>query len=204
MFRKVISIIVILTFLSGVFGCASIPQEHKGAATGAGIGAATGVVAGALLASSGAKTEMAILGGLIGALAGGLIGHYGYDKKKSKEETAQKYKYNPSKGMMVRIEDASVHPVSAKPGEKIELRMTYAVLGAPAGAEMQITETREIRYKDEVYGKPEISMFREDGTYYSSIPITLPSDAKRGTYKVIMTVKSPNATDSKETTFSVR
>ncbi|MBM4145757.1 MAG: hypothetical protein FJ240_05700 [Nitrospira sp.] len=204
MFRKIISIIVILTFLSGVFGCASIPQEHKGAATGAGIGAATGVVAGALLGASGAKTEMAILGGLIGALAGGLIGHYGYDKKKSKEETAQKYKYNPSKGMMVKIEDASVHPVSAKPGDKIELRITYAVLGAPAGAELQITETREIRFKDELYGKPEVTIFREDGTYSSNIPITLPSDAKRGTYKVIMTVKAPNARDSKETTFSVR
>ncbi|MFZ3138346.1 MAG: hypothetical protein WA126_13265 [Thermodesulfovibrionales bacterium] len=204
MLRKIISIIVILTFLTGVFGCASIPQEYKGTATGAGIGAATGVVAGALLGASGAKTEMAILGGLLGALAGGLIGHYGYDKKKSKEETAQKYKYNPSKGMMVRIEDTSVHPVSAKPGEKIEIRMTYAVLGAPDGAELQITETREIRFKDELYGKPEVKMFREDGTYSSSIPITLPSDAKRGTYKVIMTVKSPNASDSKETTFSVR
>ena len=204
MFRKIISIIVIMTFLTGVFGCASIPQEHKGAATGAGIGAATGVVAGALLASSGAKTGMVILGGLIGALAGGLIGHYGYDKKKSKEQTTEKYNYNPSKGMMVRIEDASVYPVSAKPGDKIELRMTYAVLGAPDGAELQITENREISFKDELYGNPEVKMFREDGTYSSSIPITLPSDAKRGKYKVIMTVKAPNASDSKETTFSVR
>ena len=204
MYKKIISVIVILTFFAGVSGCTTFGEEHKGATTGAGIGAATGAVAGALLGSKGAKTEMAILGGLAGALAGGLIGHYGYDKKKSKEETAQKYKYNPSKGMMVRIEDASVHPVSAKPGDKIELRMTYAVLGAPDGAELQITETREIRFKDELYGKPEITMFREDGTYSSSIPITLPSDAKRGTYRVIMTVKSPNASDSKETTFSVR
>ena len=89
MFKKFISIIAILTFLTGVFGCASLTEEHKGAATGAGIGAATGAVAGSLLGSKGSKTEMAILGGLVGALAGGLIGHYAYDKKRTKDETAQ-------------------------------------------------------------------------------------------------------------------
>ncbi|HYA12381.1 MAG TPA: hypothetical protein VEF37_05365, partial [Thermodesulfovibrionales bacterium] len=70
---KVISVIVILSFLFTLFGCASIPEEHKGAATGAAVGGATGAVAGALLGGKGAKTETAILGGLAGALVGGLI-----------------------------------------------------------------------------------------------------------------------------------
>ena len=90
MFRKMVSVIVVLTFFAGLVGCTTFGEEHKGATTGAGIGAATGAVAGALLGSKGAKTEMAILGGLAGALAGGLIGHYAYDQKRTKEETAQK------------------------------------------------------------------------------------------------------------------
>lgn len=49
MYRKIISIIDILTFFAGVLGCATFGEEHKGATTGAGIGAVTGVAAGALL-----------------------------------------------------------------------------------------------------------------------------------------------------------
>ena len=86
MCKKMISVIVILTFFAGVSGCATFGEEHKGATTGAGIGAATGAVAGALLGSKGAKTEMALLGGLAGALAGGLIGHYAYDQKRTTEK----------------------------------------------------------------------------------------------------------------------
>jgi surface antigen len=204
MFRKIVSITVIITLLMGILGCASIPEEHKGAATGAGIGAATGAVAGALLGSSGAKTEMALLGGFLGALAGGLIGHYGYDQKKSKEETAKKYNYKTSKGVMVRVENADVVPANAKPGETVDIKMTYAVLGAEPSKELHITETREIKYKGEIFSKPKIQVTRTDGTYTSSVPITLPSDAKMGKYSVIVSVKTHGVSDAKETSFSVK
>ncbi len=203
MYRKIISVAVILTFLTGIFGCASIPEEHKGAATGAGIGAATGAIAGALLGSKGAKTEMAVVGGLLGALAGGAIGHYAYDQKRTKEETAQKYNYKPSEGTLIRIEDVSVSPSLAKPGDKVDMKMTYAVLGVAANKELEISEIREIRYQGELYGKPEIKVSRNDGTYSSSIPLTLPKDAKKGKYSVTMTVKGVSASDSKEVSFQV-
>ena len=203
MYRKIISVAVILTFLTGIFGCASVPEEHKGAATGAGIGAATGAIAGALLGSKGAKTEMAVVGGLLGALAGGAIGHYAYDQKRTKEETAQKYNYKPSEGTLIRIEDVSVSPSVAKPGDRVDMKMTYAVLGVAAGKELEISEIREIRYQGELYGKPEIQVSRNDGTYSSSIPLTLPKDAKKGKYSVTMTVKGPSASDSKEVSFQV-
>lgn len=204
MYRKIISIIAILTFLTGVFGCASLTEEHKGAATGAGIGAATGAVAGALLGSSGSKTEMAILGGLAGALAGGLIGHYAYDQKRTKDETVQKYNYNSSQGPLLRIEDVSVVPATVSPGDTIELKMTYALLGVGYGKEADISEIREIRYEGEIYGKPQINVSRADGTYSTSIPITLPYDAKKGKYNVITTVQSSYASDSKEVSFQIR
>jgi len=204
MYQKIISIIAILTFLTGVFGCASLPEEHKGAATGAGVGAATGAVAGALLGSKGSKTEMAILGGLAGALAGGLIGHYAYDQKRTKDETAQKYNYSSSQGKLIRIEDVSVVPATVSPGEAIELKMTYALLGVGSGKEVDISEIREIRYEGEIYGKPQINVSRADGTYSTSIPITLPYNAKKGKYNVITTVQSSYASDSKEVSFQIR
>jgi len=203
MVQKIVSLIVILTFLTGVFGCTTFGEEHKGAATGAGIGAATGAVAGALLGSKGAKTEMAILGGLAGALAGGLIGHYAYDQKRTQDETAKKYNYNSAHGPLLRIEDVSVVPVTVKPGDTVEMKMTYALLGAGSGKEAAITETREIRYKGEMYGKPQVNVSRADGTYVTSIPITLPHDAEKGKYSVISTVQSPYASDSKEVSFQV-
>ncbi len=204
MYRKIISIIAILTFLAGFFGCASLTEEHKGAATGAGVGAATGAVAGALLGSKGSKTEMAILGGLAGALAGGLIGHYAYDQKRTRDETAQKYNYEPSQGKLLRIEDVSVVPAAARPGDTIEMRMTYALLGVGSGKEADISEIREIRYAGEMYGRPQINVSRADGTYSTSIPITLPYDAKKGKYNVITTVQSSYASDSKEVSFQIR
>lgn len=203
MYRRTVSVVIILTFLVGSFGCASIPQEHKGAATGAGVGAATGAIAGALLGSKGAKTEMAVVGGLLGALAGGAIGHYAYDKKQTREETAQKYNFKASDGTLVRLENVSVVPSEAKPGDRVEMRMTYAVLGVPSGKEIELSEIREIRYQGELYGKPEVTVSRDDGTFSSSVPLVLPSDAKKGKYIVTMTVKGASVSDSKEAFFRI-
>jgi hypothetical protein len=95
-------------------------------------------------------------------------------------------------------------PNTAKTGEKIDFRMTYAVLGAKEGSELRVTETREINYKGELFAKPKMYVEREDGTYSSSIPITIPSDAKKGKYTVRFTVSSQNASDSKEMSFTVK
>ncbi len=202
MYKKIVSIVVILAFMSGILGCTTFGEENKGAATGAGGGAIVGATAGALLGGRGAKTEMAIVGGLIGALAGGLIGHYAYDQKRTEAETAKAYNYNSSQGTVLRIESASVYPKTARAGEKVDIRMSYALLGAgPSGTE--VSEIREIRYNGQLFGKPQVNVTREDGTYSSTIPITLPSDAEKGKYSVIMTVHAANVSDSKEAVFYV-
>jgi len=197
---KTIAVLVVFMMLIG--SCASIPQEHRGAATGAGVGAAAGATAGALLGSKGAKTEMAIVGGLLGALAGGAIGHYAYDKKRSEEDTYAKYNYEPKSGTMVRIEEAGAVPATVRPGETVDLQMTYALLGA--GGETTVTETREILYEGELFGKPQINVKRNDGTYSSKVPITLPGNAKRGKYSVVFSAQTANASDSRGTSFYVQ
>ncbi|HKZ56535.1 MAG TPA: hypothetical protein VJ024_02415 [Thermodesulfovibrionales bacterium] len=201
---KIISIVSILSFIFGILGCATVPEEHKGAATGAAVGGATGAIAGGLLAHRGAKTETAILGGLAGALVGGLIGHYAYDAKKSREETAQKYNYQSSMGTMIRIEDVSLTPSTVKPGGKVDLQVTYAVLGASPDSEINITEVREIKQAGELVGKPEVNIIRGGGTYSSTVPLFLPANAKTGTYSVITTVQSQTAKDSREMFFTVK
>jgi len=133
-------------------------NEHKGAATGAGVGAATGAAAGAVLGKKGSKTEAAIIGGLVGALVGGVIGHYAYDKKRTRQETAQKYDYQSSEGTRVRIEDVSAVPATVKPGDKVELGATYALLSPSADADIKITEIREIRHEGELVGRPEVTV----------------------------------------------
>ncbi len=193
-----------LLFISGPLGCATVPEEHKGAATGAAIGAATGAAAGAILGKEGSRTGAAILGGLAGALIGGTIGHYAYDTKRTREETVQTYNYQPSMGTIVRIEDVSIVPGTVRPGDRVELKLTYAVLGAAPDSEISITEMNEIRHEGTLVGKPEVNVTRRGGTYTSTIPVFLPSNAKKGLYNVVMTVQSQTARDSRETSFYVQ
>ncbi len=200
---KLIAMLTLLTFLIGPMGCATVPEEHKGAATGAGIGAATGAVAGALLGSKGAKTEMAILGGLLGALAGGAIGHYAYDTKRSSQDTEKKYNYQPSQGIVIKVESASVEPSSISPGKQVDIVATYAVMTPTSGAEVSITEIREIWLGNELVGKPEVTVTRQGGTFTSKVPMVLPADARRGTYKVSITIRSGTIKETKETAFVV-
>ncbi len=82
--------------------------------------------------------------------------------------------------------------------------MTYAVLNPSQKAQTQITETREIIHNGELVGKPEITVIRTDGTYRSSIPLRLPSNAPRGEYRVRTTVQSANAKDTREMYFQVQ
>lgn len=196
--RKVIAVIMALAFIAAI-SCASIPEEHKGAATGAGVGAAGGAVTGAVL-GHGSGTSI-VLGTLVGGLLGGAIGHYGYDQRRTQQETASAYNYNPSEGNMVKIENATAAPQSINPGGTVNLGMTYAVL-SPQG-QQNVTETREIKFGNDVVGKPQVTVQRAGGTYTSNVPLTLPQNAQKGTYTVTTTVQAGNSTDTKQTTFNV-
>ena len=155
----------------------TVPEEHKGAATGAGVGAAAGAVLGAVL---GKDASSAVIGGLIGALVGDAIGHYYCDQKRTGTDTAKKYNDDPSKGPMLKIEDVSVSPQTVSPGGTVDLRMTYAVLTPSADTKLELTEKREIRHDGTPVGNPEVRVTRAAGTYAASIPLTLPADAKKG------------------------
>ena len=201
---RIAAIITLATFGLGATGCVTVSEEHQGAAKGAGIGAATGAVAGAVLAGSGSRTKGAIIGGLAGALLGGIIGNYVVDKKKTAEETANKYAYQPSSGTMVRIENAKVTPAVLNPGDTATLEATYAVMAPSNDSQVAITESREVTLNGELVGNPEVNVTHNAGTYQTSIPLILPADAKRGTYRVITTIKTAAGKDSRESSFTVQ
>ncbi len=201
---RIVSFLTLVIFILGISGCASIPEEHQGAAKGAGIGAVAGAIGGAMIAGEGSRTKGAIIGGLAGALIGGAIGNYTIDKKKTAEETSNKYNYQPSSGIIVRIEGASANPTNIKPGEKVNLDVTYALLSPSSDSPVNITESREVRLNNELVGNPEVNVSHTAGTYTSSIPLFLPADAKKGAYKVISTIKTDSSRDSRETSFEVQ
>jgi len=195
--------LILIGVLTSV-GCQSlpsVPEEHEGAAKGAGVGAAAGTVAGAVF---GGNVRSAVIGGLVGALLGGAVGHYAYDRKEAREETAQAYAYNESQGAVLCIEEASVSPQTAAPGDVVQVAMTYAVLNPSPGATTSLTEIREITYKGEVVGRPEVRVAHTDGTYTSTIPIRLPQEAKKGRYTVRAIVQTDTQKDTREFGFSVK
>jgi hypothetical protein len=202
--KKYVAIVTVVAFILVSAGCASIPEEHKGAGKGAGIGAATGALAGAVLAGEGSRMQGVILGGLVGALIGGVIGDYTIDQKKSAAETTSSYNYQPSMGTMIRIEASSADPSTVSPGGKVDLLTTYAVMAPDSTTSVAVTESHEIRHNNELVGKPTLNVSHTAGTYSSSIPLFLPANAKAGTYQVITTISTGAGSDSREASFIVQ
>ncbi len=196
--KKVSTGLVLLLLFSAA--CSSIMEEHRGAAVGAGAGAATGAIVGGV---AGRNVTGVVLGSLIGGLVGGALGHYAYDMPRQREDTARVYQYNPSQGPVLTIENAAASPQAVRPGDLVDLKMTYAVLNPARNAETRITEIREITLNGELVGKPEITVTRPDGTFNSSVPLRLPATASKGVYRVRTSVQSANARDTREMRFTV-
>jgi hypothetical protein len=49
-----------------------------------------------------------------------------------------------------------------------------------------------------------VKVSRKGGTYTSSIPLTLPSSAKKGLYVVVSTIQSEKLSDTIQTAFTVK
>nr|MBP7324037.1 hypothetical protein [Deltaproteobacteria bacterium] len=124
-------------------------------------------------------------------------------QKGTRDETAQIYGYEPTTGVMVRIEQAFTQPTAVKPGNEVRLGVTYALLAPDPKAQISVTEVREILYQNELVGKPQTTVSHVGGTYSTSVSLYLLATAEKGTYRVITTIMTAGAQDSKEVTFQV-
>ncbi len=70
-------------------------------------------------------------------------------------------------------------------------------------AQIDLIEKREITHAGQIIGNPEVAVSRPGGTYTSTVPLSLPSDAKMGTYRVRTTIQATTSSDTCESTFYV-
>lgn len=176
--------------------CATM-EERPGATTGAVVGAGAGAVIGGMTKG----TQGAVIGAIIGGIVGGAVGHYAYDTKRTQAQTNNTYNYRDT-ASSARIESVGVEPKRVRPGAKLDTKLTYAVLTQSAGA-VNVREVREIWRGETVIANPEITNDRRGGTYESNLPVFLPNDLAKGTYKVRYTVQTDFSKDTRETTFVV-
>lgn len=198
--KKFVPFILLFSLIS-LLSCETV-EKHKGATTGAAIGAGTGALIGAVLSPEGKQKEGALIGGLFGALVGGAIGHYAYDMKRNQKETNSLYQFRET-SPQVRIEEASITPKVAKQGERVTTRFSYALL-TTSETPVRVREKREIYFMDQLWGNPEVVIERQGGTYVSELPIILPKNVRKGTYRVKFIVQTENSSDTREETFTVQ
>lgn len=204
--RKLATLLVTLVAFAAVLpGCATTDSTlagHQGAAVGAGAGAVGGAVLGGLVGGK----QGAVAGGLLGALAGGLIGNYYDQKEKTLAETRQAHAdYTPAKGTRLRIEKVKVGPTPIRPGGTVNIDVTYAVLTPSDGVQVPVRETREILFGGSKVGEATLAIEREGGTWRSVVPVTIPADAKPGSYRVLASVEyGGGGKDLKEASFRVQ
>jgi hypothetical protein len=172
------------------------------------IGAAgLGAIAGALIGGDWKSAG-------IGAAAGGAIGFayaWGkclslYSTLKSQPvagyaETAQRTKYNPSQGDVVKIEGFNINPKSVSQGSAANLNGSYYVM-APGGAkEMKVTETRTVKYFDPKknefvdLGSVDQEITAAPGSRKADGKFDIPKDVPEGRYKIAFKVSSAGKED---------
>lgn len=175
-------------------GCGGTTERHKGAI----IGGAAGAGAGAVIAGVAGGNEL--VGALLGGLAGALLGDYIQKQEATREVTLNKYG-NPS-GTFIKLEEVQVIPSTARPGDRVNLQMRYAVLGS--NPPTVVTEEWRVSQGNENIGNTSIQVQRPDGTYVTTVPITLPPNARPGTYTLQARVSANGVVDTETTRLQVR
>ncbi len=201
---RFLSLFAAIIIFAAAAGCAT-EREAQYTSTGAGIGAITGAMIGAALGSlSGHAGQGAVVGSIFGGLAGASIGNNEYHQQRTEEAAAEYYGYNREHEVrdLLRIEDVSVNPPQANPGDEVALSATFTIL-APSGRPQMVHEVREVRHNGKLIGRPQFTSRREGGTWASSMPLKLPLDAEPGTYTVTTIIETDNAGDTRDTDFRV-
>jgi outer membrane lipoprotein SlyB len=184
-----------VALVAGASGCETTGES-------AGLGALIGAGAGAVIGGAAGGGDGALIGAAVGAAAGAATGAIVHDVRRSRaervvapEQTAATYNYQPSAGQSMVFEDASVRPAIARRGEFVEVRMQYALLGAPNGA--SITERRVLLSNNEIFSQISAEEHtRNDGTWVSTQEFRVGENWQPGEYVIEQTVSTSRLTVS--------
>ena len=211
MVRKSLVAGLICIFIGSLAGCATNGTYDPARSAGAGAlgGAATGAAIGSIV---GAGTGSAATGAWVGAAAGGVagaVGGYLYaqhrnSQTRSSQAAAQTYNYTPGQGNVVSIDRVDVNPSTVRPGQQVQLGMTYTIL-TPNNQPAAVTLVREVRFGGSPVGQPyQTTVNNANGTYTDQVAYSLPGNATRGTYTVTSRINSSYGSAQREGSFTVR
>jgi outer membrane lipoprotein SlyB len=200
--RMIARLVLVVGGMALLTGCEALERTIKDnprTAAGAGVGGAGGALIGGL-ASGGTG---AVVGGLAGVLTGGVIGHLLDRQERTRAATAETMAYAEEKGNVVRIEEVSLNPQAIRPGETVNVNVQYAIITRGGIEPTHVREIRHIYHQGELVGNPVVKVERPDGTYWSTLPVTLPRTATPGRYDVVVGVEMNGALDRWESRFTV-
>jgi len=176
---------------------------------------AGGVITGALL---GLLLERDIGGAIKGAAVGGTLAfaiawgaclkYYSNIKSSSvadASETARKIKYDPSQGVIAKVENLNLTPNPVSPGDKVQMSALYYVMVPDKTQEIKVTETRTVYYYDEngtsgtkgwkELGSVDYSVTVEPGTRKAEGDFELPEQVPEGKYKIVLKISTEGASN---------
>jgi methionine-rich copper-binding protein CopC len=147
------------------------------------------------------SVEGSVTGSLTGALSGGTVGLYTSEVTRSQADTNKEFRFTTETKTEVTIESTATRPRYAKPGERIDLNCTYAVL-SHGEAGVSVREKRELYSGAEPCGSLQVTVFRKPGTYRSDLPIFLPPELKPGMYTVRYRIETDRSGDERDAFFT--
>jgi len=204
-----------------------------GAAAGGILGGAIGATAGGLIGGDTKSAIIGgVAGAALGALAGGMIGHYSAKRTKSAEETAKAEGYKApatsggatstsggatsggakavpasattGQGTVVKLKAIEIEPAEVGPGETVKINFLYALLTPNPNAKTPVEEQRAITFKGEEIGTVTFTKEHTAGTWKTTVPLAMPSQAEPGTYVVSGLVKAGEQEAANSVTFVVK
>jgi uncharacterized membrane protein len=211
MTRKWIAIVCAVLLAVSLAGCVTDSGYYdpaRSAGAGALGGAATGAAIGSII---GAASGNAATGAWVGAAAGGVLGGVGgalyashrNSEIRSAQAAAQSRGYQ-GQGNVVSVDNATVSPGMASPGQQIMLGMDYTIL-TPDNMPVSATLVREIRYQGNLVGSPyQTTVSNGNGSFNDNVTYTLPNNATPGVYTVLSRLTSNYGTSQREASFTVR
>jgi hypothetical protein len=209
--RKWLAIALVVILAGSLAGCATESgyyDPYRSAGAGALGGAATGAAIGSII---GAATGSAATGAWIGAAAGGTLGLVGgalyaahrNSEIRSSQAAAQAYNYQ-GQGNVVSVDNVSASPSMARPGQQVNLGMTYTIL-TPSNAMVNVSLVREMRVNGQLVGSPyQTAVSNDNGTYSDNVSYSLPSNATPGNYTVTSKVMSSYGSSQRDANFTVQ
>lgn len=123
-----------------------------------------------------------------------------YGEQRTKDQNA----YQKSAGFMLTVQEDALSPTSVLPGEQINLRVQYAIMGAPATG-IPIKKRRTLFFKGkQITVINNESTTRTNGTWENTLTFAVPKSAQPGAYTVKQEISAQGTTRSTQRTFMVR